>query len=97
AKKLRAKATIGAVLLALGPTALSDALSEHLRTSASEPQVYAYLQRLQLWCGEFRHAITNVEGGTMERCRHAIAGAVGAAAQSGSDVRAAAARRRTSS
>ncbi len=75
------QSSIGAALVALGrlytdATIVSDGLSTHLRTTHSDPPLHAALQRLQVWCGDFRHAMTNIETHTTERLRKAIADAL---------------------
>jgi hypothetical protein len=58
---LNPQSSIGATLLAIGrfnadASVVSQALSAHLRTSAGEPDVRAFLSRMHLLLGEFSRA-----------------------------------------
>jgi hypothetical protein len=75
------KDSVGAALISIGKfyadaTAVSDALSTHLRTTHGDPPLHASLQRLQLALGELRHAVNNVEPQICEHLRSAIAATI---------------------
>ncbi len=70
-------ATVAAALIAVGRLYndagfVSEALSRHLRNTAGEPQLFAFLQRMQLVLGDFRHSVSQIEAGMSEQLRDAI-------------------------
>ena len=73
--------TPGAALLAVGKFyneagVLSAALTKHMRTSAGEPELFSFLQRLQNVLGEFRVTVEQIESGISEHLRSSIEEAV---------------------
>lgn len=76
-------ATIAAALLALGgfynrAGVISVALSKHLRGTAGEPELHAFIMRNQSLLGEFRHHFEQIESGISESLRDAIMSAMAA-------------------
>ena len=74
-------ATPGAALIAVGKFyndagMLSAALTKHMRTTAGEPELFSFLQRLQNVLGDFRHAVEQIESGISEHLRNSIEEAV---------------------
>lgn len=69
--------SVAATLLALGrlrndAVTVSGALSTWLRTTAGEPELHAFLMRMQTLIGDFRHSFEQIEGGISERLNDAI-------------------------
>lgn len=51
---------------------VSVALSKHLRTTAGEPDLHAFLMRMQTVLGEFRHSFEQIDAGMSDNLRNAI-------------------------
>ena len=74
-------ATPAAALIAVGrfyndAGTLSAALSKHMRTTSGEPELFAFLQRLQTVIGDLRAAVEQIESGISEHLRNSIEEAV---------------------
>lgn len=55
---------------------VSAAISNHLRTTAGQPELFSFLQRMQHALGDFRHAVDQVESSASEEFLDAIESAV---------------------
>lgn len=76
-------ASVGSCLLALGRlhndgAAVSAALSKWLRTTAGEPELHAFLMRMQSLLGEFHHSFEQIDQGISDQLRDAINDALAA-------------------
>jgi hypothetical protein len=70
ASPLSAIAALGALYNEAGK--VSVALAKHLRGTAGEPELHAFLMRMQTLLGEFRHSFEQVDGGMSDTLRNAI-------------------------
>jgi hypothetical protein len=52
---------------------VSAALSRHLPTCATQPELHSFLHRIQNALGEFRNTVTQIEAGISDELQKAIA------------------------
>lgn len=70
-------ASVGATLVGIGAMfnhagVVSQALTKHLRSTSIEPELHAFLHRMQSAIGDFRNSVTAIEQSVSEELRAAI-------------------------